>query len=215
MFDELKQRHRTVRDDYPENLNLRVHRALSWLKAAESVDDSDQQFIFLWIAFNAAYATEMDDRYRIAEQEAFGEFIGKLCELDNEGSLEKLIWNEFPGAIRNLLKNQYIFAAFWDFQIGKIDEATWTRRFAEANKLAHNALGERDTKTAVCITLSRIYTLRNQMVHGGATWQSQVNRDQIRDCVKFMLKLVPAIITVMLDNPNTLWGDPSFPVVKA
>ena len=30
--DALKQRHRTLREGYPPNLNLRVHRALSWLK---------------------------------------------------------------------------------------------------------------------------------------------------------------------------------------
>ncbi len=63
MFDELKAKHRQVRETYPENLNLRIHRTLSWLKAAEYVDDPDQRFIFLWIAFNAAYATEVDDLY--------------------------------------------------------------------------------------------------------------------------------------------------------
>jgi len=213
MFDELKAKHRQVRETYPENLNLRIHRALSWLKAAESVEDPDQRFIFLWIAFNAAYATEVDDRYRVAEQEAFGEFIGKLCELDKDATIEELIWSEFPGAIRNLLKNQYIFASFWDFQRGKITKEDWQKLFSGANRLAHDALGKRQTKTVTCIALSRIYTLRNQVVHGGATWQSQVNRDQIRDCVALMSKLVPAIILVMLKNPDTLWGDASFPVV--
>ena len=43
----LKQRHRTLRDGYPHNLNLRVHRALSWLKRSEQVDDDDGRFIFL------------------------------------------------------------------------------------------------------------------------------------------------------------------------
>jgi hypothetical protein len=50
MFDELKHRHRQVRDGYPGNLNLRIHRALSWLKAEESSDDIDGKFIFLWVA---------------------------------------------------------------------------------------------------------------------------------------------------------------------
>jgi len=39
--DALKQRHRTLREGYPPNLNLRVHRALSWLKRAEMADDDD------------------------------------------------------------------------------------------------------------------------------------------------------------------------------
>ena len=52
----LKQRHRQVRDGHPTSLTLRVHRAMSWLNRAEQAEDVDGKFIFLWIAFNAAYA---------------------------------------------------------------------------------------------------------------------------------------------------------------
>jgi hypothetical protein len=61
----------------------------------------------------------------------------------------------------------------------------------------------------------RIYTLRNQFMHGGATWNSSVNRDQIRDCTHFMLKLVPVVIEIMMDHPKTLWGYPCYPVVDS
>ena len=64
------------------------------------------------------------------------------------------------------------------------------------------------------IALSRIYTLRNQLIHGGATWGSKVNREQIRDCVALMSQLVPVILTIMMDHPETLWGDACYPVVK-
>lgn len=47
---ELKARQRAERDSYPENLSLRLHRALSWLDRAEQDDDPDSRFIFLWIA---------------------------------------------------------------------------------------------------------------------------------------------------------------------
>lgn len=56
------------------------------------------------------------------------------------------------------------------------------------------------------IVLSRIYVLRNQLVHGGATWGSSVNREQLRDCTNFMAKLVPLVIETMMDHPETLWG---------
>jgi hypothetical protein len=61
--------------------------------------------------------------------------------------------------------------------------------------------------------LSRLYTLRNQLMHGGATWNSSVNRDQIRDCANLLGKLVPLVIEIMMDNVNTLWGDACYPVV--
>ena len=59
------------------------------------------------------------------------------------------------------------------------------------------------------------HALRNQLVHGGATWDSGVNRSQLRDSTRFLSKLVPTIIELMMNNPDTLWGDPSFPVIEA
>ena len=44
--------------------------------------DEDGRFIFLWIAFNAAYATEIDERYRLSEQATFRAFLQKLADLD-------------------------------------------------------------------------------------------------------------------------------------
>jgi hypothetical protein len=63
------------------------------------------------------------------------------------------------------------------------------------------------------ITLDRIYTLRNQLVHGGSTWDSKVNREQVRDCARFMAALVPVIIEIMMDNPQTVWSGAVYPVV--
>jgi hypothetical protein len=71
-YAQLKVRHRAERDAWHPNLSLRVHRALSWLDRAEQLEeDPDGRFLFLWIAFNAAYATEIDERFRLSEQETF------------------------------------------------------------------------------------------------------------------------------------------------
>ena len=67
----------------------------------------------------------------------------------------------------------------------------------------------------LAVVFSRLYTLRNQLIHGGATWNSQVNREQMRDCVAILGQLVPLVIEIMLDNPNTLWGDACYPVVSS
>lgn len=65
-YQTLKARHRLERDNHHVNLTLRVHRSLSWLQRAEQADDPDGRFVFLWIAFNAAYATDIDENYRLA-----------------------------------------------------------------------------------------------------------------------------------------------------
>jgi len=52
------------------------------------------------------------------------------------------------------------------------------------------------------------------LIHGGATWNGSVNREQMRDCVNLMGKLVPPVIEIMMDHPQTSWGDACYPVVK-
>src|SRR5688572_10916679 len=119
-FETLKARHRAERAGWHQNLALRVHRALSWLKRAEQLgEDPDGRFIFLWVVFNAAYATEIDEKYRLSEQEMFRNFIRKLVDLDKKNRLSALVWNEFTGSIRLLLDNPYVFQEFWDFKNGQ------------------------------------------------------------------------------------------------
>jgi hypothetical protein len=217
-YRQLKERHRAERGAWHPNLSLRVHRALSWLNRAEQLgelSDLDGQFILLWIAFNAAYATEIDEQYRESEQQTFRAFLAKLDGLDAaKQRFERLVWEEFPRSIRVLLENEYVFADFWRSQSGAAPAEAWRASFEVANHAAHVALGKRDTVTVLSIVLSRIYTLRNQLVHGGATWGSSVNREQLRDCSNLMQKLVPLVIEVMMDHPGTLWGAGCYPVVE-
>ena len=213
---ELKNRQRQDRHSYSEYLGVRVHRALSWLNRAEQcTDDADGQVIFLWIAFNAAYANDIAEEYRLREQAMFAQFLTRLCDLDNQQQrLKNLVWVEFPSSIRILLGNQHVFQAFWDHQNGKISEEEWQDRFSRANAAASTTLSRENSAGVLAIALSRVYTLRNQLIHGGSTWNSKVNRDQIRDCAKLLGCLVPIVIEIMMDNHDELWGQPCYPVVK-
>tara|TARA_Y100001970_G_scaffold289407_1_gene419656 strand:- start:15348 stop:15998 length:651 start_codon:yes stop_codon:yes gene_type:complete len=214
-YAELKTRQRAERHAHSPNLAIRVHRSLSWLNRAEQADDLDGRYVFLWIAFNAAYATEIDDQQRLSEQETFKAFLAKLSDLDQQNALEDLVWHAFPSNIRVLLDNPYVFQSFWDHQSGKISKAQWQQRFDAGKQRAKAALGARDTNGVLAVVFSRLYTLRNQLIHGGATWNGKINRDQLRDCVAILGQLVPLVIEIMLDNPNTLWGDACYPVVES
>jgi hypothetical protein len=141
-YEGLKERHRAERGQWHPNLSLRVHRALSWLHRAEQLaeqNDVDGQFILLWIAFNAAHATEIDEKYRESEQQTFRGFLEKLTELDKgHKRFDALVWQEFPKSIRVLLDNQYVFQDFWKFQNGSLAEEVWKRNFEAANHAARN-----------------------------------------------------------------------------
>ena len=104
-FETLKAKHRAIRDDFPQSLSLRVHRALSWLNRAEmEQEDLDASFIFLWIAFNAAYADELSDAVMESERSVFEEYFRKLSDLDAGNRIYNVIWERFPQAIRLLLR---------------------------------------------------------------------------------------------------------------
>jgi hypothetical protein len=214
-YSQLKSRQRNERDTYPINMGLRVHRALSWLNRAEQCEnDLDAEFIFLWIAFNAAYANEIDESFRMPEQKTFQIFLNKLCDLDLKQNIYNVIWQEFTASIRVLLHNKFIFQPFWDYKNNKFDQATLLNKFNASNHVANRALGNKDTGKILAIIFSRLYTLRNQILHGGATWNSSVNRNQIRDAVNILEKLVPIIIEIMMDNSKVLWGEPCYPIVE-
>ena len=213
-YSELKERHREIRDSLPTNQSLRVHRSLSWLQCAEQQDNKDAQFIFLWIAFNASYAHEIDNRQQFKERRVLMNFFKLLLDVDHGTLLYDVVWNEFQNSIRVLISNQYVFQKYWDFQNLKISEQEWRDAFEASKVTANRALGRMDTMKVMAIVFDRLYTLRNQLIHGGATWNGSVNREQIRDGVSILGKIVPTIIHLMINNKPRIIGQPCYPVVK-
>jgi hypothetical protein len=213
-FKELKDKQRKLRDGFPTNLGLRVHRSLSWIQRAElSNDDPDAHFIFLWIAFNAAYSENTaDDGY--SERSIFDSFFVKLLNFDTQQLIYKAIWRKFSGAIRLLIDNQYVFQPFWNHQNGLPGHDDWEDRFTKSKRRMHEALTAKDTRLILGTVFDRLYVLRNQIVHGGATWNSSINRSQIRDGAEILSFLVPVFVTLMMDNPEYEWRQPHYPVVE-
>jgi hypothetical protein len=212
---ELKDRHRRERESYHASLNLRVHRALSWLGRAEQCgDDLDARFIFLWIAFNATYASRLSADGSASENREFNRFLARLLQFDTERLVEKMLWQKYSGPIRLLLENPFVFPAFWKAQSGELSDEEWKQQFRRARRKAQQALAQQATLTLLGILLPRIYMLRNQLVHGGATWQSSANRTQVSDCTALMSELVPLVIRLMMDNPRAEWPPAAFPVVE-
>lgn len=213
-YDRLKQRQRAIRDTFSDGLGLRLHRALSRFDRAAREEDPDSQFVFLWIAFNAAYAADIDQRYALAEQGAFNAFIRKIIDLDKEQLLQNIVWHAYPKSIRTLLDNEFIFMPFWEYQRGNKTKEEWESDFFNAKQIANSALASHNTSLVLSIVMGRIYVLRNQLVHGGATWNSSVNRHQVRDCVAIMKVVVPAIIEIMMNSADANWDQANFPPIK-
>ncbi len=214
-FARLKARHRAERAGFPEPFSVRVHRTLSWLCRAErEPDDPDARFLFLWIAFNAAYGGErdpLDERPR--ERDAFAAFLGRLVGLDGERRLHACVTDRFSGQVRLLLCNPYVYGPFWSCQNGLRGHDDWRARHDGARRVFEVACAGRDTARILSLLFDRLYVLRNQLIHGGATWNSGVNREQVDDGAEILGALVPITADLMMDHPHDDWGQPFYPVV--
>ena len=69
-------------------------------------------------------------------------------------------------------------------------------------------------KTAKKCVFELLYVLRNQLVHGGATWNSSANRAQVKDGAAILSFLMPIFVDIMMDNSNEDWGTPHYPVIQ-
>lgn len=214
VHDRLKARQRAERDGWPTDLALRVHRAISWLGRGEQAhDDPDLRFILLWIAFNAAYADEIRDE-EDSERDRFRAYFDRLLRLDSVGQVFSAVWTRFPGEIRLLLENRHVFAPFWKFHNGR-GNLDWHVQLERERGRVHEALARKDTGAILATLFDRLYVLRNQLVHGGATWASSVNRAQVKDGGSILFHLLPLFIELMMDHPREDWGRPYYPVVPA
>jgi len=193
---------------------IRLHRAISWLARSEQEpNDPDARFIFLWIALNAAYAKQFG--FERVERENLQSFIDTLVQADARGSLKQVVFSQFSGPIRVLIENKYIFDGFWKALRDHDASDRWQRNFTTANARAMQAVMTNQTGGVLSIVFDRLYVLRNQLVHGGATWNSQVNRQQISDGANILGTLVPLIIDLMIEHPELDFGEILYPVVAS
>ncbi|WP_234839881.1 HEPN domain-containing protein [Sinorhizobium meliloti] len=214
-FKDLKDKQRAIRAGFPETMGLRVHRAISWIGRAEACgEDDDARFIFLWIAFNAAYADEREfQSIAPGERVAFLDFFGRLAALDGDKRIYKAIWQRFSGPVRVLLENRYVFNPFWQHHNGIDGFDDWEERFKASTRAFGQAVQAGDTARVLSFVFDRLYVLRNQLVHGGATWNSGVNRAQVRDGAAILAFLMPVFVDLLMDNSGKDWGKPFYPVI--
>ena len=214
-YSKLKELHRLKRDNYTDEFSIRIHRSLSWIGRAEKKDeDIDARFIFYWIAFNSAYSAIQTSQYFDTERRIYKDFFEKILKYDKNEYVYNAIWKQFSGSVRSLLNNQYIFGPFWNFQNGHEGFDDWEVKFNESKSIALKALQNKNTLMILEILFDRLYTLRNQILHGGATWNSKVNRSQVQDGQAIIGFLVPNFLQIMMYNQNEKWGKLVFPVVE-
>jgi hypothetical protein len=169
------------------------------------------KFISLWIALNTCYAVDLNGISSKPERAKLRDFTSSLVLYDRS-RLYNLFWEKFSGPVRMLIENKFVYEKFWEFNRGEIQD--YLTPFNKSITTAHNCLSKENIEGLLEIVLERLYTLRNSIVHGGATYNSKLNRVQLRDACNIMQLLVPIIIDIMIENKHHDWGDIAYPVVN-
>jgi hypothetical protein len=195
------------------NHATRLHRALSWLKCAEEADSADLEFISLWISLNACCAIDRCGDQPLVEHEQFYRFIALLAHHDRDKKIYTCLWEEYSGHVKALIKNPYVFHAFW--QSKRQGDDHWVASFDQSSLEALNALSRQRVVDLFAIVIDRLLVLRNQLIYGGATYKGKVNRTQVEDAAGLLGSLMPVIIKIMLNAADEDWGAVAYPVINS
>ena len=133
---------------------------------------------------------------------------------DAESVVYDTIWSGLRHVIERMLENRYVYEAYWRHRNNPAKDRDWEQRFDRARERATEAIRRTRTKDVLCELFFRLNTLRNQLLHGGATWNSSVNRNQVESGARILSCLVPHFIDVMIEHPDADWGAPRYPVVR-
>ena len=86
--------------------------------------------------------------------------------------------------------------------------------FQSYNSQALKSLMTQNTVRVLNIVFDRLYTIRNQLFHGGATCNSKANRMQLHDGCAILSELMPCVLDIMLKHHDRDWGRAFYPYVK-
>ena len=113
--------------------------------------------------------------------------------------------------MRLLIENEFVYKPFWEFQRGQTKE--WKKLHQRSIDESKQYLAVGNVEGLLEVVLDRLYVLRNQLLHGGATYKSKINRSQLRDGCNMLKLMVPLTISLMLNNEQVDWGKIHYPVV--
>lgn len=188
------------------DLTIRIHRCCSWLGraqhvAGESGDSAlDDQLVFLWIAFNALYGRwDPESNHPARDIQSVRDFIRDVTALDQGAGrnlLGGLLEDERP-LVERIFDNAYLDHYFWrGLEDGEgEDEETWRNM---PRKGRHYLDAGQTERALDRLLLYRVYQLRCQLLHGGATHGGRLNRGSIADCGRFLHLFLDRSLEILL-----------------
>jgi hypothetical protein len=191
---------------------VRVHRALSWLEKAGEPKELETRFIFAWIAFNALYgqareglptARSLPD-YGGGDRNEYIGFLNRLAGLDGDRLMQSA--TRIRPFLRELVGCKYLYFCYWR------NMPDWPESLQRDITAFGKAMERRGVGRVYSLAFDRLYVMRLQLLHGGATFGSRVNRKTLQLCEVVLRHLMYGILEVMIERGSgTDWGEASYP----
>ena len=195
-----------------QSFAVRVHRALSWLERAGEQKDLETRFIFAWIAFNALYgqareglptARSLPD-HGGGDRNEYINFLNRLARLDGERLMQPA--TQIHTFLGELVGCKYLYFCYWR------NMPDWSASLERDITGFGKAMERRNVGRVYSLAFDRLYIMRLQLFHGGATFGSRVNRKTLQLCEVILRHLMQAILEVMIDcGADADWGEFAYP----
>lgn len=198
-----------------EGTLIRFHRACSWMQRVQDLpeDALDEQLVLRWVAFNALYGQwDADRREPQSDKLTMDRFSSDILKLDADGVIATVLQEQHT-QVMAIFEDEFVNAWFWE------DPRVRAKPARKARFDARTWYVQRQWRMIQDRLLERIYFVRCQLVHGGATYASKLNRGSVKRCAALLDVLLRAWLLVWLDHGALVdWGllcyppqDPSRP----
>lgn len=194
-----------------QNWQIRVHRALSWLKRAIDTCDAlpEVPFLFHWIAFNSLYAS-WDKAANAPEPDAQCRrlFLTRIWAWDPQRVTDVL--KERRRMLIALAANPYLAEGLWRAPTcGRVSGIR-----ANGLQQMRQLLAEQQYERVLEEAFARIGVLRGQLVHGASTSGGRLNRSSIACGLQFLGQFVPLFACIVIEHGSRQpWPDLCYPPV--
>lgn len=176
-----------------EAIEIRLRRGRSWLNKARragAADDFDSQFIFLWIAFNALYGKPRYRRDVVGEEITDFKALLEAVEQASRGQVATALRKpDLEAHVEKILRSPFLNIECWK-QWDKVGIRDRSKRIAVA-------CNTYDKERGLHRLFLRLYTLRNQVLHGAATDGGQRNRESLKHAIAVLDTSVDVLIQLV------------------
>ncbi|MSR18483.1 MAG: hypothetical protein EXS00_04820 [Phycisphaerales bacterium] len=210
---QLRRMWKPRRDSYAaahlyEDVRIRIHRCLTWLEAADmrGPAEIDTRLVEQWIALNALYGRWNPDRREPVPDRLSVETFIRLIRTHDADKVLGVMLREHKGLAMAIFGDRYLLRHFWESDGGA--QPSTARLVATAQEWF------RADRQAIILdkVLDRIYFVRCQVMHGGATYGGRLNRNAVKRTSMMLGHIVPTCLQIMMDHGYTDdWGELCYP----